>query len=112
MGLADPLLKRGARVFDIAFWRSTSKKPLYRLGREVHYPPVIDVLDPYILLVHQGMVEGLFIEDMKQRGKEVLRNTAFESFYAPGTGPIQVCCGGNDTTDKKILLTQYLVGCE
>jgi hypothetical protein len=114
MRLSDTLLKQGVRVFDIAFWRSTADEPLRRLGREVHYPPIIDVLDPYILLVHQGMVEGLFLEDMKKRGKEVRRNMAFESYSVPDnkTGPLQVNCRANVNQDKRSVLTQYLIGCE
>lgn len=114
MRLADPLLQRGVRVFDIAFWRSTAEEPLHRLGREIHYPPIIDVLDPYILLVHQGMVEALFLEDMKKRGQEVRRNMAFESYSVPEdkSGPLQVNCRTNVTQDKRSVLAQYLVGCK
>ncbi len=116
MRLADPLLQRGVRVYDIAFWRGTTDEPLHRLGREVHYPPVIDVLDPYILLVHQGMVESLFLEDMKKRGVEVRRNTAFESYSVcdskSGAGPLQINVKTNVNQDRRTLLTQYLVGCE
>lgn len=112
--LADTLLQRGVRVFDISFWRSTAEEPLHRLGREVHYPPVIDVLDPYILLVHQGIVEGLFIDDLRKRGKEVRRNVAFDSYdsSAGKSGHLRVNCYTNVTHDKRTFLTQYLVGCD
>ncbi|CAM1506951.1 Fc.00g065920.m01.CDS01 [Cosmosporella sp. VM-42] len=114
MRLADPLLQRGVRVFDIAFWRSTAEEPLHRLGREVHYPPIIDVLDPYILLVHQGMVESLFIDDMKKRGKEVRRNMAFHSYSVPENknSPLQINCRTNVTQDKRSVLAHYLIGCD
>lgn len=119
MRLADPLLQRGVRVYDISFWRSTIDEPLRRLGREVHYPPVIDVLDPYILLVHQGMVESLFIDDMKKRGVEVKRNCAFESYSACDSlmskkvgAALQINTRVNVTQDKRTILAQYLVGCE
>jgi 2-polyprenyl-6-methoxyphenol hydroxylase-like FAD-dependent oxidoreductase len=114
MRLADPLLQRGVRVFDISFWRSTAEEPLRRLGREIHYPPVIDVLDPYILLVHQGMVENLFVEDMKKHGQDVRRNTAFESYSVPDdkTGPLRVNCRTNVTQDRRTILAQYLIGCK
>ncbi|KAG5930167.1 hypothetical protein E4U42_002719 [Claviceps africana] len=111
--LADTLLQRGVRVYDISFWRSTANEPLHRLGREVHYPPVIDVLDPYILLVHQGIVESLFIDDLSKRGKAVRRNTAFESYdNIAKTSRLQVNCRTNVTQDKKTYITQYLVGCD
>lgn len=112
--LADTLLQRGVRVFDISFWRSTADKPLHRLGREIHYPPVIDVLDPYILLVHQGIVERVFIDDMRKRGKEVRRNTAFDSYdlTAVNSVHLQVNCRTNVNHDKRTVLANYLVGCE
>ncbi|CCE34676.1 hypothetical protein E4U22_008815 [Claviceps purpurea] len=111
--LADSLLQRGVRVYEISFWRSTREEPLHRLGREVHYPPVIDVLDRYILLVHQGIVESLFIDDLAKRGKTVRRNTAFESYDTIAeTGRLQVNCRTNVTQDKKMYTTQYLVGCD
>jgi len=114
MRLADTLLHRGVRVYDISFWRSTPEEPLHRLGREVHYPPIIDVLDPYILLVHQGMVEGIFIDDMRERGVTVRRNTAFESYNVPEdkTKPLQVNCRANVTQDRRSILSQYLIGCK
>lgn len=100
-------------MYDISFWRSTREEPLHRLGREVHYPPVIDVLDPYILLVHQGIVESLFIEDLAKRGKTVRRNTAFESYEnIAKSGHLQINCRTNVTQDKKTYITQYLVGCK
>lgn len=113
MRLADPVLQRGVRIYNIAFWQSTADEPLKRLGREVHYPPVIDVLDPYILLVHQGVVESLFIEDLKKRGIEIRRNTAFDSYSVcdDKSGPLQINCRTNVNQEHKSLLTQYLVGC-
>ncbi|KAL1959970.1 hypothetical protein VTO42DRAFT_638 [Malbranchea cinnamomea] len=36
--LADDLLKRGVKVYDISFWESTAGKPLRRTGRQIHYP--------------------------------------------------------------------------
>ncbi|KAI1018986.1 hypothetical protein LB505_002805 [Fusarium chuoi] len=59
------------------------------------------------------MVEGLFLEDMKKRGKEVRRNMAFESYSVPDnkTGPLQVNCRANVNQDKRSVLTQYLIGC-
>ncbi|KAK4156947.1 FAD binding domain-containing protein [Chaetomidium leptoderma] len=116
MRLADLLLQRGVRVYDICFWRSTADQPLHRLGREIHYPPFIDVLDPYLLLVHQGMVESLFIEDLKKRGIGVRRNTAFDSYSVCDddnkSGPLQINCRTNVNQEHKTLLTQYLVGCD
>lgn len=114
MRVAEPLLRKGVRVYDIAFWKSTSHRPLQRTGREIHYPPVVDLLDPYILLVHQGMVEGIFENDLHERGVEVQRNTAFATFeYTPQmVRPLTVHCKQNGGQTPKTFGTRYVVGCD
>ncbi|KAF2187167.1 FAD monooxygenase-like protein [Zopfia rhizophila CBS 207.26] len=114
MRLAEPLLRKGVRIYDIAFWKSTAKRSLHRTSREIHYPPVVDLLDPYILLVHQGMVESVFVDDLKERGVEVERNTAFVDFeYTPQkVRPLQVICKQNVDQTRKTLGTRYIVGCD
>ncbi|KAF2088102.1 hypothetical protein K490DRAFT_40307 [Saccharata proteae CBS 121410] len=114
MRLADPLLRKGVKVYDICFWRASMSEKLHRAGREVHYPPIIDVLDPYILLVHQGMVEQTFLDDMQERGVRVKRNTAFVEFaHATGkSGALDVTCKVNVDQNKRSFSTNYLVGCD
>lgn len=103
-------------MFDISFWRSTPTEKLHRLGREVHYPPVIDVLDPCLLLAHQGMVEDLFMQDMRLRGKEVMRNVSFES-YEPipnkfGECSVQVNYRNAGSDEIQPILAEFLIGCK
>lgn len=114
MRVADPLLRKGVRIYDIAFWKSTQDKSLHRTGREVHYPPVVDLLDPYILLVHQGMVEELFEDDLMERGTTVSRNTAFDDIeYTPmGIRPLLVHCHQDVGHSKKTFSARYVVGCD
>ncbi|KAF2465103.1 FAD monooxygenase-like protein [Lindgomyces ingoldianus] len=113
MRLAEPLLRKGVRIYDIAFWKSTPHQSLRRTGREIHYPPIVDLLDPYILLVHQGMVEQLFHDDLKERGVDVERATVFVDFdYTPQkVRPLQITCKQADHT-KRTYGTRYLVGCD
>ncbi|KAF2270338.1 FAD monooxygenase-like protein [Lojkania enalia] len=135
MRMADPLLRKGVRIYDIAFWvarpspavsnslliASPDQKSnpaigqqLRRTGREIHYPPIVDLLEPYILLVHQGMVENLFIDDLKERGVDVTRTTSFMGFeYSPQkVRPLQVVCKQDVDQHRKIYNTRYLVGCD
>ncbi|EOA88746.1 uncharacterized protein SETTUDRAFT_168006 [Exserohilum turcica Et28A] len=114
MRIAEPLLRKGVKIYDIAFWKSTSEKPLHRTGREIHYPPVVDLLDPYILLVHQGMVEGIIEDDLRERGVVVTRNTAFTDFkYTPmAIRPLTVNCHQNVDHTKRTFNTRYIVGCD
>jgi phenol 2-monooxygenase len=114
MRIAEPLLRKGVRIYDIAFWKSTTNQSLHRSGREVHYPPVVDLLDPYILLVHQGMVEGIFEDDLRERGTIVARNTAFVNLqYTPmSIRPLTVDCRQDVNHTKKSYFTRYVVGCD
>lgn len=77
----------------------------------MHYPPVVDVLEPYILLVHQGMVEELFLDDMKARGVEVTRNSPFVSYNRNAKdGSLEVVSRDTYSEAEKTLHTKYLVG--
>lgn len=110
--LADDLIRVGTKVYDICIWgQGDDNNPLRRLGREIHYPDnVVDVLDPYILLCHQGMVEGTLIKGMKERGVEVQRNTRFEDYQTAkdGTLRVRVQLPGLEKT----IHSRYLVGCK
>ncbi|KAJ0117525.1 FAD binding domain-containing protein [Diaporthe amygdali] len=116
--LGGELLDTGVKVFDICMWRSqldgNGAAALLRVGREVHYPPAaVDVLHPFILLCHQGMVEGMFVEDLRQSGVEVKRGCQFETFgYDLGDAgaPIQVTYTHADA--ERSLQSDYLVGCD
>lgn len=114
MRLADPLLRKGVKVYDIALWKSTAMQSMHRTGREVHYPPVVDLLDPYILLVHQGMIEAIFEDDLKERGTHIVRNTFFTGFeYTPhSVRPLKVRCNQDPGQVPKTYATRYLVGCD
>jgi phenol 2-monooxygenase len=114
MRLAELLLRKDVRVHDIAFWTATAEHALHRTARVVHYPPVVDLLDPYILLVHQGMVEAVFEDDLRERGTLVLRNTAFVSFeYTPmAICPLTVNCQHDVNHSKRSFSTRYIVGCD
>ncbi|KAE8449882.1 hypothetical protein EG329_007359 [Mollisiaceae sp. DMI_Dod_QoI] len=113
LGLADPLLRRGARIYDICFWSGSAKSPLRRIGREIHYPPgVVDVQDPFILLVHQGMVEEVFLDDLAIRGVEVMRNSQFTRYTTPEKAGVEVEYNDLESGHPKTLKGQYMVGCD
>lgn len=112
--IAEPVLRRGVKIFDIAFWNSTRESSLRRTARQDHFPPIVDVLEPFILLVHQGMVESLFLDDMKERGVEVERNSSFESCKITEDSPYPVEASIADKakdTQRKVK-AKYVVGCD
>ncbi|POS73145.1 FAD binding domain-containing protein [Diaporthe helianthi] len=116
--LGGDLLDTGVKVFDICMWRSqvnsTGAMALSRVGREVHYPSdAVDVLHPFILLCHQGMVEGMFVDDLRKSGFEVRRGCKFETFgYGQGDGGSPILVTYTHDNLEKSLQSDYLVGCD
>lgn len=110
--LADDLLRVGNKVYDISIWAHGDDNALKRRGREIHYPEgSVDVLDPYILLCHQGMVEATFLRAMRERGVHVQRSTRFETYQQPKNGDVLDIVVKKDGTERT-LHSRYLVGCE
>lgn len=113
LGLADTLLRKGVRIYDICFWKSTSTDSLSRTRREIHYPKDVDVENPFILLVHQGMVEDVFIEDMRERAIEVTRGSNFQEYKSEvGSETVEVDYIEIKTGEHQSFQTKYLVGCD
>ncbi|EKG16431.1 Monooxygenase FAD-binding protein [Macrophomina phaseolina MS6] len=91
---------------------STVDGEMSRLGRKVHYPAEdVDLLDPYLLLLHQGELERAFISDLKERGVSIRRNTAFMdlTYHA---GLIEITCKADNEHRRSLVNTRYLVGCD
>ncbi|KAF3020152.1 hypothetical protein E8E14_009179 [Neopestalotiopsis sp. 37M] len=111
LGVADELMRLGIKIFDICIWRDGK-----RIGREVHYPDsIVDLLEPYILIGHQGMIEKAFLDDLHQRGVEVKRSHRFSSCQvseSQSSYPVEVHSKFNVTQEEKILRANYVVGCD
>lgn len=123
LGLADELLQKGVKVFDMCLWHAPSSAPeqLQRVGRETHYPAfIVDLVDPFILIGHQGMVENTFIADLARRGVSVHRCHRFEGLsvvQATGTDQddgetIEVETSFNVMRASRTFRASYLVGCD
>lgn len=101
---------RGVRVYDITMWDySLENGKISRISNEVHFPSSVDLRDPYILLLHQGMVESMFLEDLQERNCEVKWGTSFIG-YSIENGRVQSDVRQGDTNLK--IRSKYLVGCD
>lgn len=120
LGLADELLGRCVRVYDICLWHASAASAApARVARETHYPAfTVDLVDPFILIGHQGMVESVFVADLAKRGVGVRRCHRFEGVTPlPGGGrggaaAMEVLTRFNVTRDPRSFETDYLVGCD
>ncbi|TFK53154.1 hypothetical protein OE88DRAFT_1643825 [Heliocybe sulcata] len=113
MRVLEPLLQKGVKFYDMMFWHSDASTSLRRTGRETHYPSpdVIDVLEPYMLLGHQGMVEDALLDDMAAHRTHVTRNAHFTEFNSR-SGSIDVSYEDSAAGSTLHLQTAYLVGCD
>jgi len=105
----------GLGVFLLMVVQNSSQdKSLHRTGREIHYPEHVNVKDPYILLVHQGMVEDVFLEDMLHRNVQVSRSSPFVTYTASENTDelLEVAYTSPKTGHTATLRSKYLVGCD
>jgi phenol 2-monooxygenase len=72
------------------------------------------VKEPFILLVHQGMIEDVLIEDLRERGVEVTRSSPFVKYSLNSDlkAPIDVFCQDANIGAERTLRSKYLVGCD
>ncbi|RPA96103.1 hypothetical protein L873DRAFT_1695560 [Choiromyces venosus 120613-1] len=114
LGIADGILKKGVKIYDYSFWNSYPDKKLHRTNRDAHFPPLVDVLEPYILLVHQGMIEELFLKDMEARDVRVQRSSTFESYILDENPNVEypVIAKYKHNGEAKVIKAKYLVGCD
>ncbi|KAG5287976.1 FAD binding domain-containing protein [Histoplasma ohiense] len=111
--LADDLLRKGVKVYDISFWESTVDKPLHRTSRQSHYPDHVGASNPFVLLAHQGMIEDVLIQDMEQRGVFVSRSSPFiECSRSAADGKMHVIYEDATTKAPQTMEADYLIGCD
>jgi phenol 2-monooxygenase (NADPH) len=74
----------------------------------------VNVKDPYILLVHQGMVEDILLDDMAERHINVSRNSTFLTYEATNNtaGLLEITHVSPKTGQPMTLRSKYLVGCD
>lgn len=66
-----------------------------------------------MLLVHQGMIEYVFLDDMKSRGVEVKRECLFETYSIdPVTAYIRTEYKNVKHGTNEVLSSKFLVGCD
>ncbi|ROV92458.1 hypothetical protein VSDG_06653 [Cytospora chrysosperma] len=128
LNLADELLHQAVRVYDISLWHSPASKTidddgtpgdpdepvqLRRVGREVHYPAfIVDLIEPFVLIGHQGMVEKVFVEDLAKRGVSVKRCHLFDGLTVKEDGNMEVQTRFNVTRELRTFETSFVVGCD
>ncbi|GAA6062229.1 hypothetical protein JCM10212_000808 [Sporobolomyces blumeae] len=125
--LAKRMINQGVRVYEVAFWDPTDDKPLARTSRAPSCPDFIDVVDNYTLLLHQGLIERSFLDEIEARRPylpsnkqspaphgNVFRPYEFETCSTDTSSnseyPVTATFSHGETKEKFTVKAKYLLG--
>ena len=78
-----------AKVYEVAFWDPRPEgKGIHRTGNWASCPKFIDARYPFTTLLHQGLIERVFIDDLNKHGADVQRPWTITDFDNDGKDPI------------------------
>lgn len=101
-----------AKVYEVAFWDPQSGgKGIHRTGNWAACPKFIDARYPFTTLLHQGLIERVFIDDLHQNGADVQRPwtiTGFRNDAQNKTYPVEVDLKHMQTDEKETVRAKYL----
>ncbi|KAJ7213021.1 phenol 2-monooxygenase [Mycena pura] len=131
-GVAKKMISQGVRVYEVAFWDPTPTQKLARTSRAPSCPEFIDVVDNYTLLLHQGLIEHAFLDEIEAR-----RAVLPDAFPTPPNGvfrpytlqdcrtlpedasdslrrthPVECVIQHADSKANHTIRSRYLLGCD
>jgi len=114
MGLKPAIMKhQPAKVYEVAFWDpSTTAKGIHRTGTWASCPSFIDARYPFTTLLHQGLIERVFIADLEKNGVEIQRPWTIKGFTTDETAdpefPVEVDLEHVDGKGRETVRARYL----
>jgi 2-polyprenyl-6-methoxyphenol hydroxylase-like FAD-dependent oxidoreductase len=99
-----------AKVYEVAFW-DPCKDGIMRTGTWPSCPSFIDARYPFTALLHQGLIERIFIDDLAKNGTRVDRPwtiTSFENDARDTEYPVSVDLKNLDSNVTEHVRTKYL----
>lgn len=118
MGLKSAIMAhKPARVYEVAFWDPTRNgKGITRTGTWASCPSFIDARYPFTTLLHQGLIERVFIADLEKHDTQVQRPWTIKGFNVDEKTnpdyPIEVQLEHVDSTAQETVRAKYLFGGE
>ncbi|KAJ4414135.1 hypothetical protein N0V82_008102 [Gnomoniopsis sp. IMI 355080] len=118
MGLkSDIMAWKPARVYEVAFWDPPRNgKGITRTGTWASCPSFIDARYPFTTLLHQGMIERVFLGDLEKNGTQVQRSWTITGFTSDERAnpeyPVEVQLQHVDGTSRETVRAKYLFGGE
>ncbi len=113
MGLKRQIMAHEpAKVYEVAFWDpQPGGKGIHRTGNNASCPNFIDARYPFTTLLHQGLIERVFIDDLHKNGADVQRPWTITGFKNDGkdeTYPVEINVKHMQTEEKETVHSKYL----
>ena len=114
MGLKPAIMAHEpAKVYEVAFWDpSSTESGIHRTGTWASCPSFIDARYPFTTLLHQGLIERVFISDLEKNGVNVQRPWTIKGFKTDGNAdpefPVEVDLEHVDGKGKETVRARYL----
>jgi 2-polyprenyl-6-methoxyphenol hydroxylase-like FAD-dependent oxidoreductase len=117
MGLKSAIMAyEPAKVYEVAFWDPVDGKGIHRTGTWASCPSFIDARYPFTTLLHQGMIERVFIADLQKNRVEIQRPWTITGFKTDEkvdpTYPVEVNIAHVDGKATETVRAKYLFGGE
>jgi 2-polyprenyl-6-methoxyphenol hydroxylase-like FAD-dependent oxidoreductase len=118
MGLKSAIMaNKPARVFEVAFWDPPkSGSGIVRTGTWASCPSFIDARYPFTTLLHQGLIERVFIDDLAKNNVAIQRPWTITGFKTDEKSnpeyPVEVNLKHVDGTAEETVRAKYLFGGE
>lgn len=118
MGLKPAIMAHDpAKVYEVAFWDpSSTERGIIRTGTWASCPSFIDARYPFTTLLHQGLIEGVFIADLQKNGLTIQRPWTITGFRSDEKRdpnyPVEVDLAHIDGGAKETVRAKYLFGGE
>jgi 2-polyprenyl-6-methoxyphenol hydroxylase-like FAD-dependent oxidoreductase len=112
MGLKTAIMAHGpARVTEVAFW-DPSSNGIQRTGTWPSCPSFIDARYPFTTLLHQGLIERVFIDDLEKNGLHIQRPWTIIGFTSDEKAnpeyPVEVQLEHVEMKEKETVRAKYL----
>ncbi|KAF7376641.1 Phenol 2-monooxygenase [Mycena sanguinolenta] len=131
-GIAKKMISQGVRVYEVAFWDPTPTQKLARTSRAPSCPDFVDVVDNYTLLLHQGLIENAFLDEIETRrtllpdASPTPRSGLFRPYTLQDcrtlpvntsdplsrTHPVECVIEHGSSKAKHVIRSRYLLGCD
>jgi 2-polyprenyl-6-methoxyphenol hydroxylase-like FAD-dependent oxidoreductase len=114
MGLKPAIMAHEpAKVYEVAFWDpQPSVKGIHRTGTWASCPSFIDARYPFTTLLHQGLIERVFISDLEKNGVSIQRPWTIKGFTSDEKlnpeYPVEVNLEHVDGEQKETVRAKYL----